>query len=183
MKQRMTRVLALGLVASVSLGAACSSGGDGQTASPEKVLSIDRARIYESVADISEESTLVARVTILSSSPTAISDIAFTRHSARVDEVLAGEVVQGEIVTVRQAGDASVQGDHIPILEIGSTYVLLLVRHTDPRTGELLFLPTGATGVFAESNGTLRHLDPESALPPQEQVVSLDDFRLILSGT
>lgn len=180
MDQRLIRVLAIGLVSSVSLGAACSSGGDGPKASPEKFQSSDRARNYESIDAIARESTLIVRVTILSSSPALISGIAFTKLRAQVNEVLAGEDPQGETVTVRQAGDATTQGEHIPILEIGSTYVLLLVRYTDPATGELLFLPTGATGVFAEKNGTLRHLDSESVLPPQERVVSLNDFRLIL---
>lgn len=159
--------------------AACGKGG-GETVAPasatgvssppassESGVSVSRAKGYQSIQQLRDDSLAVARVTVTNNGIVEhIDKVPFTIATATVDRVLRGTLPE-KSVRIRQLGDGKTNvSDAVPLLQPGKSYVVFLQRFTyGPGKDTDQYVPAGAVGVYLDQGGVLQRLDPNSSLP------------------
>ncbi|EFC84938.1 hypothetical protein [Parafrankia sp. EUN1f] len=168
----------LAIPAIVSLAAVLLSGcssaenEDESNNTPRHSGEMLRASYYDSVAGLTADSDLVARVRATDKSEIAlISGTPFTITDVEVTEAIRGKVPPA--LRIRQTGGPTEPG----ILTAGESYLLFLDKFELPGTDTTnQYVVVGVeAGLYLEKSGRLRLLDTESPDLPAE--INVDDMK------
>lgn len=143
MNKLMVTVLSSALLVMLTLGACMQERATNKDGiiSEERIRAIDReetygevpgelAAIYESLDQLKEEATVIARVNPISHEVVNLEGFPMTHTTVEIDEVMKGELEPDQtIVVVEEGGDGKVVAGDVPVMVEGNPYVLFLVPY------------------------------------------------------
>lgn len=166
----------------IALGGCAQGSGPNR---PQAYVESSRAKSYHSIHDLSADAQVIARVTATANHSVAHfgrGHVPYTTTTVRVNKILRGSA-SGSAIKIRQLGRVGgpIIGDDVPLLVAGNSYVVFLQRFAfgPGRDTDQYVIVGGGAGLFADHNGALKRLDPES--PDLPSSIAFADLQKLIA--